>query len=72
MKPDQDRQNDDADNFGYHLGDGQTVNNTNAPGIPAAKRKTVSIRPLCGILRQPKYLCSNNIEINAGNHLQLL
>ena len=46
MKPDQDRQNDDVENFGYHLGDGQTLDSTNAPGIEAAKRKIVLYNPI--------------------------
>ena len=57
MKTDQERQNDDVEGFGYHLGDGAAINDTNAPGVAQNKKKTVSFRPLCGILRQDKYLC---------------
>ena len=57
MKPDQERENDDVEGFGYHLGDGAAVTDATAPGVEQTKKKTVSIRPLCGILRQPKYLC---------------
>lgn len=55
------RDNDDVHNFGYHLGGAglkqADISNTTAPGIAQNKKRTVSIRPLCGILRQPKYLC---------------
>ena len=33
MKPDQIRENEDVEGFGYHLGDGATINDTSAPGV---------------------------------------
>jgi hypothetical protein len=57
MKTDQERENDDIEGFGYHHGDGITADPNTTDGVAQGKRKTVSFRPLCGILRQPKYLC---------------
>ena len=57
MKPRKDSENDDVEGFGYHHGDGITANPNTTDGVAQGKRKTVSFRPLCGILRQPKYLC---------------
>ena len=57
MKPAQDRENDDVEGFGYHHGDGITADPATTNGVARGQRKTVSFRPLCGILRQPKYLC---------------
>jgi len=57
VKPAQDRENDDVEGFGYHHGDGVTADPSDTNGVAQGKRKTVSFRPLCGILRQPTYLC---------------
>ena len=57
MKPAQDRENDDVEGFGYHHGDGVTADPSDTKGVQQGGKKTVSFRPLCGILRQPKYLC---------------
>ena len=57
MKPDQERENDDVEGFGYHHGDGVTADPSDTNGVQQGGKKTVSFRPLCGILRQPKYLC---------------
>ena len=57
MKTDHERENDDVEGFGYHHGDGITADPNTTDGVATGIRKTVSFRPLCGILRQPKYLC---------------
>ena len=39
MKPDQERENDDVEGFGYHHGDGVTASPTDTNGVQAAGKK---------------------------------
>ena len=58
MATDQERENDEVEGFGGGYGNGITTTpSADDVGVKQNKKKTVSFRPLCGILRQPKYIC---------------